>query len=790
MSPGRLRLLLGAALVGATLLAYAPLLENGFVNFDDDHYLLQNASLRLGLSGAGVRWAFTTGYGANWFPLTWLSWLGDYALWGLDPRGFHLTSLLLHAANVALLFGVLARATGAPWASAFVAGVLGLHPLHVESVAWAAARKDVLSGLFWILATGAYFRYAERPGRGRHWLVTAALGAGLLAKPMLVTLPFTLLLLDVWPLRRWRRHDAWPLVREKLPWFGLSLASSIVTFRVQRASGAVAALESFPLGERIQNALVAYAAYLRDCFWPMGLAPYYPRATPSPGAVALAAGGLLALSLGAWALRRARPGVLVGWLFFLGTLVPVIGLVQVGEQARADRYTYIPMIGLGVALAWAVPALLPARAASVAGALALAACVPLTARQTMLWRDSVTLFEHTLRVTGPNALAHLNLGVAELERGRLEDATRELEAAVRLHAGSAEAHGALGEALARAGRHADARTHFEASLRLDPAAARVRNAYGRSLAESGETGLAEQQFREAIALGPGLAEPYNNLGALLLEQGSPDAIDYIRRAAGLEPGLAEAQANWGRAALRHGQPAEAVEHFRMAASLTRNAGTLRGWGEALLAAREFEAALARFREALEQAPNDGQALYGAGLALAHLGRYGEAVEDFERASALLPRDPGPRHAWGMALASAGDLEGAIARYGEALALDPGRAELHNSLGVALGTLGRTDQAIAAFEKAATLRPDDAEAFNNWALGLAARGRLAEAVARAREAVRLDAGYADARVNLGVFLARLGRLGEAAEQFREALRIDPTRADARGNLEKLRAASER
>jgi Flp pilus assembly protein TadD len=789
---------LALALVLLALLAYAPVLGNGFVDFDDDLYLLHNPALRRGLTPAGVAWAFTSGSGANWFPLTWLSWMADYTLFGLDARAFHATSLLLHVASAVSLLALLARATGALWPAAFVAGVFALHPLHVESVAWAAARKDVLSGLLWVLTTLAYLRYASRPGPGRYALVALGLLAGLMAKPMLVTLPFTLLLLDVWPLRRlpldrWDAAAARRLCVEKLPLAALSLLSAVVTLLVQRASGAVAAEEVFPPATRLLNAAVSYVAYLGDAFWPAGLAPYYPHPGPalSPLSAALAALGLLGLTLAAFALRRMAPAVLVGWLFYLGTLVPVIGLVQVGEQARADRYTYIPLVGIAVALAWGVPPLaarlrLPAMAPAALGGLALLLCVPLTARQVLRWRDSVTLFEHTLRVTGPNALAHVNLGVAYLERGRLEDAVRELEAAVRLHPGSAEGHGALAGALARLGRHADARAHFETSLRLFPAQARVRNAYGRSLAESGEPGAAGAQFREAIALDPAYAEPYGNLGAVLMEQGSPDALDYLEKAVSLDPGLAEARANWGRALLGRGEAKEAAEHLAAAEALSPGRpGVLRDWGFALLAQRDFEAALARFREAVGRAPDDGEAEQGAGLALAHLGRYEAASTHLARAAVLRPRDPEPLHALGMALAGAGDLAGAVQRYRAALALDPARAEVHNSLGIALGSLRRIDEALAHLRRAAELRPDYAEAFNNWGLALASRGSIRQAVARLRRAVDLSPGYADARNNLGVFLARLGDLEEAAEQFREVLRLDPGRQDARENLARIR-----
>jgi tetratricopeptide (TPR) repeat protein len=781
---------LAAALAVITFLVYSPVLQNEFLNFDDDHYILDNPNLRAGLSWPAVRWAFTTGYGANWFPLTWLSWMLDVSLHGFDPRGFHLTNLLLHCLNVVLLFLVLARMTGAPGRSAFVAGVLALHPLHVESVAWAAVRKDVLSGLFAVLALWAYARYAARPGLRRYLLVALSLGLGLMAKPMLVSLPFVFLLLDVWPLGRR------PRVLEKLPLLALSAASSVVTLAVQRASGAVQSFEVYPLRIRLLNALVSYVTYLRKAFWPIDLAVYYPH----PGETVSVGGALAALLvlvvvsilvLRSWS---RRPYLAVGWLWFLGSLVPVSGLVQVGQQALADRYMYIPLIGISIIVAWGAVDLvehsrLTRRAAAVAGSLALAALGFMTSLQVRLWHDSLSLFEHALRVTKDNAVAHLNLGIALLDRGRLDEAAGHLREAIRIHPGSAEAHGALGEALAREGRREEALEHFDTALRLEPRLSRVQNGFGRALADEGRADEALVHFREAAAIDPFYAEAYNNIGSTLLAQGAfTEAIEYFERAVALQPGLAEAHNNWGLALAAGGKVDEAIAHFQTAAGLRPgDPGTQANWGLALARRGDFEGAAGRYRAALALRPDDATIHSALGLALAHLGDFQTATEAFEKAATLRPRDAEIQNNWGMALASLGDLEQAIAHYRTALSLDGRYAEAHNSLGIALGSRGRLDEAIRHFATATSLRPGYAEAYNNWGLALAQRGQLDEAVARLRDAVRIDPEYSDAHNNLGVFLARQGRLDEAAEHFRETLRLDPGRADAKANLNRILAA---
>jgi tetratricopeptide (TPR) repeat protein len=433
----------GVALLAAAVMA--PAIEHAWINYDDDVYLTGNPRLALGLGREGIAWAFTTFHGANWFPLTWLSWMLDFELYGLDPAGFHATNVALHAATAALLCGALARLTGAPGRSAFVAAVFAVHPLHVESVAWAAARKDVLSGLFFALSLLVYApRGGGAPTPGRRAAVFACLALGLMAKPTLVTLPCVLLLLDFWPLGRLTRDGRleWARLRraivEKLPLFALVAAMCGAVIAAQRAGGALVDFERLPWPTRLANAPVAVCAYVAKAFWPSRLAVIYPHPGDSLSAWRVAAAGaaLAAATVLAWLARRRLPAVSVGWLWFLGMLVPVIGLVQVGSQAMADRYTYLPLVGLAIAVAWGTVDLARARgAARLAPAVALAAvaALALAARgQLWHWRNSAALFSHALAVTEDNHIAHAHLGSALLERGEAEAAAAHFREAIRL----------------------------------------------------------------------------------------------------------------------------------------------------------------------------------------------------------------------------------------------------------------------------------------------------------------------------------------------------------------------
>ena len=456
-----LPLLLAAALVLLTFLAFLPVLGNGFVLLDDGLYVTRNPWILKGITRQGLAWMWSANVANNWHPLTLLSHMLDCQIFGLVPAGHHLTSLLLHLANVLLLFEVLRRITGALWRSAAVSALFAVHPLHVESVAWVAERKDVLSAFFWILAMSGYARYVRQPSRGRYLVVFLAMLLGLMSKPMVVTLPFVLLLMDIWPLERLRFEPGWGrrlvrLIREKLPLLGLSAAASVITLRYQTTS--IVDLEVLPWHLRLANAAISYVVYLGRISLPRNLAVFYPL--PLDVSIWKAAGAavLIALltALAVWKVRRA-PWLLVGWLWFLGTLVPVIGLVQVGRQAMADRYTYIPSIGLFLAVCWGLPELVGSdtrrrallAAVSVAAVLALAA---VTRAQLSHWSNSVTLFQHAVEVTEGNYVAHVGLAKAFMQEKNWTGAAEHYRAALRLRPGLRDARLGLDQALREAGR--------------------------------------------------------------------------------------------------------------------------------------------------------------------------------------------------------------------------------------------------------------------------------------------------------------------------------------------------
>jgi hypothetical protein len=488
--PGLPDLALALGLTLVTLCAYYGALDNGFVHYDDTLYVTRNPVTQQGLSRSTVLWAFTTGYAANWHPLTWLSVMLDVELFGLDARGHHATSIALHALNTVLVFLLMLRLGLGRGESAFAAGLFGLHPLHVESVAWVAERKDVLSMLFGLLALLAYIRYSEAPSGRRMAAVAVLLALGLMAKPVLVTLPFVLLLLDWWPLRRIASpsslaspdtaacvHATEPvglgrLLREKSPLFALALLSSFITYRAQAVSGSVAV--EVPAFYRVVNAVHSYVAYLVKALYPLHLAVFYPlppEITLMRGVVDLAA--LAALGVLAWLLRTRAPYLLVGFLWFLGTLVPMIGLVQVGMQAYADRYTYFPSLGPGLAASLLLADVarrlrLPPLASALGGVALLGTLALMTAKQTLVWRDTVTLFEHAVAVTGRNPVARLSLAGELIDGGELDRAKSEVEQAQAEGASPAGVHLDLGSIAHRRYDLPEALREFDAGLAIKP----------------------------------------------------------------------------------------------------------------------------------------------------------------------------------------------------------------------------------------------------------------------------------------------------------------------------------
>ena len=611
-------------LVLATWVAYWPVTRHQFVNFDDPHYICDNPHVKAGLTWSGLLWAFQSGYASNWHPLTWISHMVDCQLYGLNPAGHHLTNLLFHLTNTLLLFLLLRRLTGSLWRSAFVAALFAWHPLHVESVAWASERKDVLSTCFFLLTIWAYARYAEggeqkseirRPkpegGRenaecrmqnaetrnpqpatlltppvSRYYILSLFLFAlGLMSKPMLVTLPFVLLLLDFWPLGRLQfsilnsqPSTLWRLLREKLPFFALALAASIVTYLVQRSGGAVSSLELLPFHSRITNALVAYFRYLSLTLWPAQFAVVYPYSRHLAAASVIAAALLLAGASGFFLSRvRHQPYLVVGWLWFLGTLVPTIGLVQVGPQCMADRYTYIPSIGLFLLIVWGLDALLdpwPLKrlCLPVAGTLALAACLACSCRQLTYWQDSESLFRHAIAVTTDNHIAHINLGKALLELGNPDEAVVHLAKAVRLTPDDPEAQYNLGTALVMQAKPDKAIACFSEALRLNPDYGDAHGNLGITLMRQGKPDQGSAHLAAAVKLKPDDPQLHCNLGLALLELNRPrEAADQFSQALRLNPDSAATHYHLALALVRQDQPQQARLHVQKALELATKA---------------------------------------------------------------------------------------------------------------------------------------------------------------------------------------------------------------------------
>lgn len=659
-APARARvvwLALGLAL--ATVVLYWPAMRGGFVNYDDPDYLTANRHVQAGLTWDGVRWAFTTGHASNWHPLTWLSHMLDWQLFGEQPWGHHFTSVLLHGVNAALVFLAFRALAGALWPSLVAAILFAAHPLRVESVAWLSERKDVLSTACWLLATLAYAAYARSARDGPwknpwYWLTALWMALGLMSKPMLVTLPFVFLLLDYWPLRRtpWLPsvEGAPPprpltaLVVEKIPLLALVVASSVITYLVQRAGGAVSPLTGLPIEARLGNAVVSYIRYLGKALWPTDLAVLYPHPGYWPiGVVAGCAVLLLALTAGAWWLRRRQPWLVVGWLWYVGTLVPVIGIVQVGIQSMADRYTYVPMLGLALAVTWA-GFHLAARSEGwraglvLVGVLYASFCLVLTRQQIGYWRDSEALFRRTVAVTKNNYLAYNNLGFDFSSQGRLEEAREMYERSLAINPNYEEARNNLGYALAKLGRPAEAIPHYEAAIRLKPALAEAHNNLGNALSEVGRADDALAAYRRALELKPDHADAHNNLGIALAMRGEFDAaIEHLETSLRFKPRNASAHGNLGNAYAVQRKFDDAARHYALALELNpRDAQTHNNLGNILAEQGKLVEAVARYERALQLNASNPEAQFNLGIVLLRQGRTAEAIPRFREALRLKP----------------------------------------------------------------------------------------------------------------------------------------------------------
>jgi protein O-mannosyl-transferase len=531
-------------LAAVTFVLYWPVTRADFINFDDNLYVTDNAHVQSGVRSEEISWAFTTGHAANWHPLTWVSHMLDWQVYGTNAGGHHLTNLLFHIANSLLLFGFLQFVTGACWRSAVVAALFAWHPVHVESVAWISERKDVLSTFLWLLTMIAYVWYVRRPGRSRYAVVLLLFALGLLAKPMVVTLPIALLLLDIWPLQRASlgrtQHqettwiDQWkPLLLEKLPMLALAGIASLITIYVQSLGGAVAQLH-LSIAARVTNALVAYVRYLGKIIWPDHLAVFYPHYYwpwwQVAGAI-LVLGLLLALIVRS---GKTRPYLITGWFWYLITLLPVIGLIQVGEQSMADRYTYIPSIGLFIMVAWGISEVLAHRPSQqltlvTLTSLALAGCLLCTRSQLRYWQNSAALFSHALEVTGENRVARNYLTQALSKSAQLDAAIRHYGDELRKNPNSDRIHNELGLVLDTRRKYREATNHYAIALQLNPKNATAHFNYGMTLVTLDQLDEAISHYVAALTLKPDYSEADTQLTLALTQQGkSKEAIDRFR----------------------------------------------------------------------------------------------------------------------------------------------------------------------------------------------------------------------------------------------------------------------
>ena len=716
--------LLCAGLILGCVAIYGQTLAGNFVAYDDPLYVTENAEVQAGLSWSGVVWAFTTDRALYLHPLTWLSHMLDCTLYGLNPWGHHLTSVLFHCANTVLLFVVLARMTKGVWPAAVAAALWGLHPLRVESVAWIAERKDVLSMLFWVLGMWAHLRYRERPGPVRYLGVAVMFVLGFLSKPMMVTFPCVLLLLDYWPLGRVDRTEPLAamagriarLAVEKAPLFLLTVAMSAVTYVMQSSSDNLRYMSKISLADRCVNAVVVYVLYVVKTLWPAGLAPYYPHPVHRPlWQLALAAPVLLALTLLCLKNMRSRPWLLVGWLWYLGTLVPVIELIQAGSFSHADRYTYIPAVGICIMAAFTLNELrergrVARTVIDTAVVLAVLAYTGAAARQTAYWKDTETLFRHALEVTPDNSISQNNLACGLYEKKRYDEALEHCERALKLAPGNNVAMEGMGMILHDQGRYEEALV----------------------------------KHREALALMPDDPKAQRNLRKTLKALGRLDATEE----------------EYGRL---HETPFKSVDDLCRLGTLAMKLG-------------KPDDAFKAFEAALKMEPDSKRVYNAVGDVLAGDGKFADALQYYEKALRADPADAQTLYNMGFVLSKLDRPEEAAAKYREAVRVKPDFAQALNNLGGILANAQQLDGAAECFRKAAALDPKYVEPRLNLANLLAVQGRSEDALRLLEESVAANSASVPARLSLAGMLVALKRYDEAEAQAKKALELEPGNRD--------------
>ena len=573
-----------------TLAIYWQVTSHEYIAYDDDVYVLKNYHLHDGISLHSMLWAFRSMYGANWHPLTWISHMMDIQLYGLNPGGHHATNLIFHILNVIAVNWVFLSMTGSPWKSAMVAALFAVHPLHVEVVAQVAQRKDLLSTFFWFMAMAAYIRYVKRLNRKDYFLVVLLFAFGLMSKPMVVTLPFVFLLMDYWPLSRLdgvfdkgesERYLIFARVRqllwEKVPLFLMTMASCAITIIAQEGGGAVRSLEAYPLYVRVGNAIVSYSAYISKTVWPANLSFYYPHPKIHPASViALSYAFLTLISILVFRYRRKYPFILVGWLWYIGTLIPVIGLVQVGAQSMADRYTYVPLIGIFIIMVWGGAVLyakwrISKRLQAITAFFLITSYAIAAFSYAGYWSDSVVLFKKALAVTKDNETALINLGTVLQEKSEVDDAIAAYVKAIRLSPKNPKAHNNLGTAYMAKGNIPMALNQYRAALRFDPRYSKAHFNIAVLMEKTGKMEDAAKHYQQAISISPAYSEAYSNLGTLYLKKGRlRQALPYLKKAIELNPRDSGSLNNLAIALFQSGNVQSAIEHLERAIDLDPN----------------------------------------------------------------------------------------------------------------------------------------------------------------------------------------------------------------------------
>jgi tetratricopeptide (TPR) repeat protein len=771
----RQKIIISCALCAVTFTAYWPALHCEFVDYDDSAYVTANRHVRNGLTREGVEWAFTrlAGEDTYWHPVTWLSHMVDCQLFGVHAGAHHLVNVAFHIANVLLLFSILLKLTSMPGRSAVAAALFALHPLQVDTVAWIAERKNLLSVLFCLLSIQAYIRYVRTPKDSRRTKVIAFAATllffalGLMAKPSVVILPFVMLLLDFWPLRRYVTIPAvkasWSrLVMEKIPMFALSVASSVITILAHKRLGLIASSDELPFLHRTANAIVSYCGYLGKFVWPSHLAVYYPYPSTLPVAVLAAAALVLGVITALAVLTaRKRPYLIVGWFWYLGALVPAIGIIQASSQAMADRFVYFPIIGLAIMAVWGCFDMLsvlrfPRTALVSMAAVVILLCGALTAHQCCYWQNSLTLFGHAVAATHDNYLAHVNYGAALKARGFNPAAKTNFLEALRLKPSSPEALNGLGVICFEEGDAAAAISNFVAALKIKPAYAEAHNNLGNALALQGNHAEASAEYVAALSLNPNYAEAHNNLGRVFEMKGQiPEAVAHYGTALEINPTYVDAHLNIGKCLLGQANVVEALPHFVTALKLNPNLIEARyQFANALIQQRNYTEALDQFASALHKKPTDAEVLGELARASVAQNKLDVAIDYLSRGLRSSPNDP----------------------------------SLHSNLGNCYAMRAEYDKAEAEYRSALKLKPDFADAYFNLGNVLNLRAKPDDAMHNYREAIRLKPDYIDARMNLAQLLQQQGDAAGARIQCAEVLRYQPENPEAKRLLNSLPSAS--